>query len=134
VAGRSLGGVQNVATAPRPAADVLVRRVLRIPDGPAAPEGAAQRAFSTSILVSATRCLLTYVVLPFLAPALGLAAGVGPAIGIPVGVVAIVANVLTIRRFWAADHRRRWAYTAISLSVIVLLAILLVEDVASLIG
>jgi hypothetical protein len=59
---------------------------------------------------------------------------VGPAIGIPVGVVAIVANVLTIRRFWAADHRRRWAYTAISLSVIVLLAILLVEDVASLIG
>ena len=126
--------MQNVATAPRPAADVAVRRLLRIPDGPAAPEGAAQRAFSTSILVSATRCLLTYVVLPFVAPALGLAAGVGPAIGIPVGVVAIVCNVLTIRRFWAADHRWRWAYTAISLSVIVLLTILLVEDVASLIG
>ena len=126
--------VQNVATAPRPAADVAVRRLLRIPDGPAAPEGAAQRAFSTSILVSATRCLLTYIVLPFVAPASGLAAGVGPAIGIPVGIVAIVCNVLTIRRFWAADHRWRWAYTAISLSVIVLLAILLVEDFASLIG
>jgi hypothetical protein len=84
--------------------------------------------------VSATRCLLTYIVLPFLAPALGLAAGVGPAIGIPVGIVAVVCNVLTIRRFWAADHRWRWAYTAISLSVIVLLTILLVEDIASLIG
>ena len=101
--------MHNVATAPRPAADVAVRRLLRIPDGPPAPEGAAQRAFSTSILVSATRCLLTYIVLPFVAPALGLAAGVGPAIGIPIGVVAIGCNILTIRRFWAADHRWRWA-------------------------
>jgi hypothetical protein len=126
--------VQDVATAPRPAADVAVRRLLRIPDGPAATEGAAQRAFSTSILVSATRCLLTYIVLPFVAPALGLAAGVGPAIGIPVGLVAIGCNVLTIRRFWAADHRWRWAYTAVSLSVIALLVVLLVDDVASLIG
>jgi hypothetical protein len=126
--------VHNVATAPRPAADVAVRRLLRIPDGPPAPEGAAQRAFSTSILVSATRCLLTYIVLPFLAPALGLAAGVGPALGIPIGAVAIRANVLTIRRFWAADHRWRWAYTAIALTVIALLLVLMVEDVLGLVA
>jgi hypothetical protein len=126
--------VHNVATAPRPAADVAVRRLLRIPDGPPAPEGAAQRAFSTSILVSATRCLLTYIALPFLAPALGLAAGVGPAVGIPIGVVAIGSNVLTIRRFWAADHRWRWAYTTIALTVIALLLVLMVEDVLDLVG
>jgi hypothetical protein len=126
--------VHNVATAPRPAADAAVRRLLRIPDGPPAPEGAAQRAFSTSMLVSGTRCLLTYVMLPFLAPALGLAAGVGPAIGIPIGVVAIGCNILTIRRFWAADHRWRWAYTAIALTVIALLLVLMVEDVLDLVG
>jgi hypothetical protein len=126
--------VQNVATAPRPAADVAMRRLLRIPEGRTASEGAAQRAFSTSVLVSATRCTLTYLVLPFLLPALGLAAGVGPAIGIPVGIVAIGCNITTIRRFWAADHRYRWAYTALALTVIVLLAVLLVEDVASLSG
>jgi hypothetical protein len=126
--------VHNVATAPRPAADVAVRRLLRIPDGPPAPEGAAQRAFSTSILVSATRCLLTYIVLPFLAPVLGLAAGVGPAVGIPIGIVAIVCNILTIRRFWAADHRWRWAYTAIALTVIALLLVLMVEDILDLVG
>ena len=126
--------MHNVATAPRPAADVAVRRLLRIPDGPPAPEGAAQRAFSTSILVSATRCMLTYIVLPFLAPALGLAAGVGPALGIPIGVVAIGSNVLTIRRFWAADHRWRWAYTAIALTVIALLLVLMVEDVLGLVA
>ena len=126
--------MHNVATAPRPAADVAVRRLLRIPDGPPAAEGAAQRAFSTSILVSATRCLLTYIVLPFLAPVLGLAAGVGPAIGIPIGIVAIVANILTIRRFWAADHRWRWAYTAIALTVIALLLVLMVEDILDLVA
>ena len=126
--------MHNVATAPRPAADVAVRRLLRIPDGPPAPEGAAQRAFSTSIVVSATRCLLTYIVLPFVAPALGLAAGVGPAIGIPIGVVAIGCNILTIRRFWAADHRWRWAYTAIALTVIALLLVLMVEDIFDLVA
>lgn len=126
--------MHNVVTAPRPAADVAVRRLLRIPEGPPAPEGAAQRAFSTSILVSATRCLLTYIVLPFVAPALGLAAGVGPAIGIPIGVVAIGCNILTIRRFWAADHRWRWAYTAVALTVIALLLVLMAEDIVSLLG
>jgi len=130
----SLMSVQNVATAPRPASDVAVRRLLRIPDGHTASEGAAQRAFSTSVLVSAVRCVLTYLVLPFLAPALGLAAGVGPAIGIPVGAIAIACNVMTIRRFWAADHRWRWGYTALSLTVIALLLVLMVQDLVTLVG
>lgn len=126
--------VQNVATAPRPAADIAMRRLLRIPEGHTATEGAAQRAFSTSVLVSAVRCVLTYLVLPFLAPALGLAAGVGPAIGLPVGAVAIAANVMTIRRFWAADHRWRWAYTALAVTVIALLVVLMAQDVTTLVG
>jgi hypothetical protein len=126
--------VQNVATAPRPAADVAMRRLLRIPDGRTATDGDAQRAFSTSVLVSAVRCVLTYLVLPFVAPALGLATGVGPAIGIPIGAVAIACNVMTIRRFWAADHRWRWAYTALAVTVIALLLVLMARDVASLVG
>jgi hypothetical protein len=126
--------VQNVATAPRPAADVAMRRLLRISEGHTATEGAAQRAFSTSVLVSATRCILTYLVLPFVLPLVGVAKGVGPAIGIPIGIVAIACNIATIRRFWAADHRYRWAYTALAVTVIVLLAVLLVEDLASVVG
>jgi len=124
--------VQNVATVHRPAADIAMRRLLRIPEGRTASEGDAQRAFSTSVLVSAVRCVLTYLVLPFLAPALGLAAGVGPAIGIPVGAVAIAFNITTIRRFWAADHRWRWAYTVLALTVIALLVVLMVADVVTL--
>lgn len=84
------------------------------------------------MLISGTRCLLTYIVFPFVAPALGLAAGVGPALGVVIGVVAIISNVATVRRFWAADHRRRWAFTAISGTVVSLLLVLLVADLVSL--
>ena len=111
-----------------------MRRLLRIPDGHTATTDAAQRAFSTSVLVSAVRCVLTYLVLPFLAPALGLAAGVGPAIGLPIEAVAIASNVMTIRRFWAADHRWRWAYTALAVTVIALLVVLMAEDITTLVG
>jgi hypothetical protein len=97
-------------------------------------QAAAQRAFSTSMVISGIRCLLTYVVLPFLAPALGIATRVGPAIGIAIGCIATGSNVLTIRRFHAARHRWRWAYTAIALSVIALLAVLMVQDIAELVG
>jgi hypothetical protein len=102
-------------------------------DDRAASEAAAQRAFSTSILVSATRCLLTYVVLPFVAPALGVAADVGPGLGITIGLVAIGSNVLTIRRFHAAQHRWRWAYTVIAVCVVVALGVLMAEDIAALV-
>lgn len=99
---------------------------------PALDEAAAQRAFSTAMLVSATRCLLTYIVLPFVAPGLGFAAGVGPGVGIAIGVVAIGANVLTVRRFHRARHRLRWGYSAIAAGVLGLLVVLLVQDIARL--
>ncbi len=121
---------------PPPArADAVARRVLRVPERrEAVPATNAERAFSTSMLVSGTRCLLTYVVLPFVAPAPGFAARVGPAIGLVIGVVAIACNVVTVRRFWLAEHRRRWAYTAIAAAVVALLVVLLVADVAALVG
>lgn len=97
-------------------------------------EAAAQRAFSTSILVSATRCLLTYIVLPFVAPLLGIAKDVGPGVGITIGLVAIGSNVLTIRRFHRAQHRWRWAYTAIAVTVIGMLLVLMAQDLVDLFG
>ncbi len=119
---------------PRSAADVAMRRLLRIPDVPKKRPPSANRAFSTSILVSAVRCLLTYVVLPFVAPLVGFASGVGPWIGIPLSALAVVFNVISIRRFWLLDHKYRWGYTFISTSVIVLVTILMVSDVAALVG
>lgn len=58
----------------------------------------------------------------------------GPALGAVTRVVAIAANVGTVRRFWAADHRRRWAFITISAGVVTLLVALLVADLAALVG
>ena len=94
----------------------------------------ATRAFSISIVISAVRCLLTYVIFPWVLPAAGQAGGVGPGIGLAVGIVAIVSNVLSIRRFWASDHRWKWPITVLNVGVIVLVSILVVDDISELIS
>ena len=96
-----------------------MRRLLRLPvDAPRATEASARQLVETSLLISMARCLLTYVVLPFVLPVLGIAAGVTPFVGIVVGIVAIAANVASVRRFWRADHRYRWHYTALATVIV----------------
>lgn len=122
------------ATRPRrSAADERVRRLLRIRERPEGVTAAtAQTAFQTSMLISAIRCTLTYVVFPFVLPAIGVVTQ--GAIGIGVGLVAMVCDVLAIRRFFAAEHRYRWHFSAIVVAIMALLAILLVQDVAHVLG
>ena len=95
---------------------------------------AAQRAFSRSVWISASRCLLTYIVLPILGPVVGFSGRVGPVLGLVVGAVSRVAVVASIRRFFAADHRWRWHYTAIGGSVLSLLTVQSAIDIAELAG
>ncbi len=112
-----------------------MRRLLRLPvDAPRATEASARKLVETSLLISMTRCLLTYVALPFLLPVLGLAAGVTPVVGIIVGIVAIVANVASVRRFWRADHRYRWHYTALATVIVLALTWLIVVDLTELLA
>jgi hypothetical protein len=85
------------------------------------------------MLVSGVRCTLSYVVLPFLAPLLGFAPGVGPVLGITIGMVAIAANVLSLRRFWATGHRWRRPITILHLAMITLLVGLIAMDLATLV-
>jgi hypothetical protein len=94
----------------------------------------AARVFSRSILISAIRCTLTYVVFPWILPIVGLAPGTGPWIGVIISPIAIGCNVASIRRFWAADHRWKWPITMLNSGVIVLLVILFVVDLGELIG
>jgi len=115
-------------------AEPVVRRLLLVPeqrpDSKAAADGeaAAHRMFNVSIALSGLRCLLSYVVLPVVTPALGAAARVGPAIGLPIAVVALVFDVVALRRFWVANHRWRWAISGIYAVVMVLVLALGVQD------
>ena len=113
-------------------ADAFMRRLLRVPthDGSAK---AAESIFGVSVLISAVRCMLTYVLLPVLAPIVDLTGAVGPVLGLLIGAVSVVAIVVSMRRFWRADHRLRWGYTVIGGAILVLLVVSAVADVASLV-
>ena len=126
------GGATTTAKRPvhRTKADLWVWKVLRIREKPeGVSEASANQAFQTSMLISATRCTLTYVVFPIIIPLLGILKGVEAPLGIAIGSFAIVCDVFTIRRFFAADHKYRWYFSAIALSIIGLLFVLLAEDI-----
>jgi hypothetical protein len=119
----------------------LVCRALCVsPGSRTAPVGRARRAddavthrlFNVSIALSAIRCLLSYVVMPIVVPAVGGAARVPPAVGLPIAVVALVFDVIAVRRFWAGSHPWRWPVTFVYAVVMALVVALLVGDVVSL--
>jgi hypothetical protein len=107
----------------------------------AAPTGSATgdqaeaaRIFSLSLVVSGVRCLLTYIVFPWILPLLGIAGGVGPAVGVVVGVVAIAFNVLSIRRFGSSTVSWRRPLMALNCVVIAFLVVLVVLDIGELVS
>lgn len=108
---------------------------LHDPDIPSDPEDQpAERVFSKSVVISGIRCVLTYVIFPFVAPLIGLTASVGAVVGVIIGVVAIVFNIASIRRFFAADHPYKWWASAMNAGVIVLLVVLFFIDSQTLLG
>jgi hypothetical protein len=112
-------------------ADRFVRRLLRLPEGTTATAAEARSAFQKSLFISMARCLLMYVFFPFVLPLIGVAKGVGPVIGLIIGVLAIVSIVFSIRRFWRANHSKRWHYTIFGTVIICFLFVLAFEDLSS---
>ena len=92
----------------------------------------AQNTFATAMVISGIRCAFTYVIFPILAPALGIASGVGSGIGLVASLIGIAANIYSIKRFHASNHQWKWGITALNLSVIILLTVLLILDLTSL--
>ncbi|HEX3089973.1 MAG TPA: hypothetical protein VHQ23_15075 [Ilumatobacteraceae bacterium] len=115
--------------------DMIVRKVLRIHEQPAdVSSRQAVRAFRKSMIISTIRCSLTYLVFPFVLPALGLVANTGVVIGIIIGVLAMTCDVFSIRRFFVADHKWRWQFSTVAFVVICMLAVLLTKDVVHIVG
>lgn len=66
-----------------------------------------RRQLRFSIAISASRCLLTYVVLPLLSPIIQPALGSEPTLGIPLSVTALFFDARAIRSIRRSDHRWR---------------------------
>lgn len=113
-------------------ADRRMLQLLRLPEQQSGSDADARSAFQTSIVISSIRCLLTYIILPFVAPTIGFLADIGPGLSIAVGLVAIVSIVSSMRRFWRVRHGQRWAYTALGGLMFCFICFLLVRDVIAL--
>lgn len=115
------------------APDRVMRRLLGITARTGSSVG-AHRAFRISVIVSAVRCLITYLVVPIAVPLLSLAGWVAAPVGIALCIYAVINGVVSLRRFWGFDHPRRWLYTGFMAVVFVILAIALVSDLSQLGG
>ena len=115
------------------AADRVMRRILGVGGPDRRSTAGAHRAFRVSVMVSAVRCLITYVLIPVLVPILSLSGWVAAPVGLALCALAVVNGVVSVRRFWRADHPQRWMYTAFIGVVFVILAVALVSDLARLV-
>lgn len=134
-------GADTLARAPRRPQpdrsdwDRRARRVLLLPEeAPSCSLMGANNAASRSIAISATRCLVTYIFLPIIAPIIGLSGATGPILGLVLSVVGIIAIIYAARRFFAGDHRLRWPYAWIGSGIIVLLVYQSVVDIQALLS
>jgi hypothetical protein len=123
-----------VTLPPSSDADRFMRRLLRLPEGQTSTAAEARSAFQKSLFISTCRCLLMYIVFPFVLPAVGIARGVGPYIGVIIGVLAMVSIVYSIRRFWRANHSKRWHYTIFGTTIIGFLIFLAVKDLSTILS
>ena len=124
----------TAAPAPSSDADRFMRRLLRLPEGQTSTADQARSAFQKSLFISTCRCLLMYIVFPFVLPAVGIARGVGPYVGLVIGVLAMVSIVYSIRRFWRANHSKRWHYTIFGTAIIGFLVYLAVKDLSTILS
>lgn len=114
------------------AADRFMRRLLGITRMDVKSGEGAHQAFRVSVIISAVRCIITYVAIPVLIPLLSLAGWVAAPVGLALCAVAGVNGVISVRRFWGADHPHRWTYTAFIGVVFVILTIATITELGRL--
>jgi hypothetical protein len=69
---------------------------------------AQERAVGLALLISGTRCILQYVVLPVVLPLIGLAGGLSFVIVVLLDVIALGLLISGLRYFWRSRHPRRF--------------------------
>jgi hypothetical protein len=103
-------------------------------DNPAqerAAEG-AKRALTASLLFSGVRCILMYVIIPFVLPLIGVTGLFAAQLDILINLVAIAALIYSVRRFWQINYHGKVAYTLVAVVAFVFLLIFIALDLRAL--
>jgi hypothetical protein len=70
----------------------------------------AQRALRFGLLLSALRCTIQYVLLPFVLPWIGVTGAIPPWLTLTLGALAVAALARNVRTLWRLRHAQRWSY------------------------
>jgi ABC-type iron transport system FetAB permease component len=94
----------------------------------------AERALTFGLLLSALRCTVQYVLLPFVLPWIGVAASIPPWVTLALGGLALLLLTRNARYLWRLHHARRWSYLALVLTAGAALVIFMTMDLRNLLG
>jgi hypothetical protein len=83
------------------------------------------RAMTRSIVFSATRCTIQYVLLPFVLPLFGLANSIGAAISLVLSGIALATVWYNVKDLWHTSWRYRYLGMAAVMSAIIALFVVL---------
>lgn len=111
--------------------DAIIARVLFISPQPAnanASVKTAERAFGYSLLLSAVRCIIKYVLLPFVLPLIGIAGGLAIGITLVINVIAIISLIASVRTLWRINYSRKWSYLAVAVAAMVFIGFFILFD------
>jgi ABC-type iron transport system FetAB permease component len=99
----------------------------------AQPGQQPEKMMGYSLAFSAIRCILQYIILPFLLPLIGLAASWALGLTMVINVIAIIALVTSLRRMWRTNYSHRWRYLALAGPAFLILVSFLILDISVLI-
>jgi uncharacterized RDD family membrane protein YckC len=92
----------------------------------------AKRALSAGLAFSAVRCILMYVVLPFVLPLIGLTGVFAVRVDLVINLLAMGALGYSVRRFWVINYKHKMAYTAVAAVAFFVLAAFVLLDLQEL--
>lgn len=114
--------------------DQVITRLLLIKPQVHAPVQAeqaaarAERTYNYSLMLSAGRCIIQYVILPFVLPLIGVAGQMATGISLVINVVAVAAIIASVRRLWQINYARKWAYLGVAVGALVFIAFFVMFD------
>jgi ABC-type iron transport system FetAB permease component len=114
--------------------DQLITRLLLIKPQAHAPVQAqqvaaqAEWAYNYSLMLSAGRCVIQYIILPFILPLIGVAGQMATGISLVINVVAVAAILASVRRLWQINYSRKWAYLGVAVGALVFIAFFVMFD------
>ena len=114
-------------------AQVLLVRPAPIAAGDeSGPARRAENALTLSLMFSGARCILQYVLLPFLLPIVGIATDATVPLLLVINVLAMASIYFSLRRFWTILYAHRWRYLVVAVTALVLLVAFTIYDIAKL--